>query len=597
MARSILLLLLALLPAAAAAGTRATFLDRMGFRQTIVIADNGDLDVELRTGGRLIVRDGRAYVVEERLTGPLVTPLDELEAAAREPRPAPPPRSPEAEAAASRAEAAMDAAMEDLEATLADMSLPDEEPAAPAAGQARPSRPSLVRRDGIEVNGRAGRGYYLPADDFQGELAFAVISDDPALAPIGAAFRRGLDAQTIIQRATWDGPSPPPETDAASLAILASGTPIQYYDARLREVERVAIPSIPLPAEPESGAALRARLAAEAADRDAPAAPERMASRAIFAGGRLYLVAGNRGLLSLAEGESSLTSHDFGEPVLDACVQGGEPLALTGAPETGQAWTLRRLHDGQWRSERAIVRDDDQPVALACTAEGAFLLTSTRFLDLNSARPAVLRLRGDPVQALVTAAVLVTPQAVFVGLNAGEWGGGLRRIDRRSGQVQTIEENATGELCDGPLNTGCDPVQGLADIPWRPNCIVAAVGLIHLLAHGRLTKVCPDGIEQLYAATEGEFEDPERAREAARGGYGSIAFFGVAATGNGLLAVGHNGLHRLAADGTTSHVPLPRFIRVENVLVSFALPDVVLVVTGINGRASMSGSVPIMAVR
>ena len=596
MTRLIILLLLALLPAAVAAGTRATYVDRMGYRQTIVIADNGDMDVELRAGGRLIVRDGRAYIVEDRLTGPLVTPLDELEAAAREPRPAPPPPSPQQEAESREIEAALDAAAEDLEASLADMSLPDEEAAPPSASQRETPPPPLVRRDGIEVNRRTGRGYYIPANDFQDEMAFAVISDDPALAPIGAAFRRGLEAERTTQRLGWDGVSPPPEPDAESLAILASGTPIQYYDSRLRNVERVTIPSISLPAEPESGAALRTRLAAEIASRDAPAAPERMASRAIFAGGRLYLVAGNHRLLSLAEGEASLTSHDLGEPVLDACVQGGEPLALTGA-EAGQTWTLHRLHGGQWHSERTVTRDDDEPVALACTAEGAFLLTNTRFLDLTSARPAVLRLRGDPLAALVTAAVLVTPQAVFVGLNHGEWGGGLRRIDRRSGQIDTIEQNATGELCDGPLNTACDPVQGLAPIPWRPDCVAAAIGLIHMMAHGRLTQVCPDRVAQLYAAAQGELEDPGQAREAARGGYGSIAFFGLAAIGSDLLAIGHNGLHRVAADGSATHVPLPRFTRIDDLLVSFALPDVVLVITGINGRASMSGSVPIMAVR
>lgn len=49
--------------------------------------------------------------------------------------------------------------------------------------------------------------------------------------------------------------------------------------------------------------------------------------------------------------------------------------------------------------------------------------------------------------------------------------------------------------------------------------------------------------------------------------------------------------------GTATRTQLPRFTRVEGVLVSFALPEIVLVVTGINGRASVSGAVPIMAVR
>lgn len=488
---------------------------------------------------------------------------------------------------------AMDAAVEDARASLEAAG----ETVEPAESAPRPHGPSLVRRDGVQVNGRTGRGYYLPADDFQAERPFAVMSDDPSLAPIGAAFNRGLDAQEMLTRATWDESSPPPDMDATWRGILASGTPIQYFEARLREVQRVAIPSIPLPAEPETGTALRARLADEAAARNARPAPERIASRAIFAGGRLYLVAGNHRLLSLADGEQSLTRHDLGEPVLDACVQGGEPVALTGAVEGAPSWTLRRLHGGQWQTGQVVAREDDEPVALACTPEGTFLLTSKRFIDLTPAHPAALRLQGEPIQALVTAAIHVTPQAVFVGLNAGEWGGGLRRIDRRSGRVETIERNATGALCDGPLNSHCDPVQGLATIPWRPNCVAAAIGLIHLAAHGRLAMVCPDRIEQLYVATDGEFEDAERIRNQAQGGFGSVAFFGLTATRDGLLAIGHNGLHRLAADGTATHVPLPRFIRVEGVLVSFALPDVVLVVTGINGRASLSGSVPIMAVR
>jgi hypothetical protein len=584
MVRLLMLVALALAPAAAAAGTRAIFVDEHGFRQTFLIADNGDFDAELRMGQHLIVRDGRAFIVEERLTGPVVTPLDELEAAAREPRPArrPPP--------SAEGDTALRDAVADLQALAGDI---DEAEAARAR-----TPPVLVRRENIEVNGRVGRGYYYPGfDDLSREQLFVVMSEDPALAPIGAVFRRALAAEAVLRRLMGDSAPPPDDIDPEQRRILAAGTPIQFYTTRLRDVEQAAIPSITLPAEPETGAALRARLAAEAAERDAPPAPEWLASRAIFAGGRLYLVAGNQRLLSLADGERSLTRHDLGEPVLDACVQSGEPLALTGAAQGARTWTLRRLRAGQWRPERTVARDDDEPVALACTPDGPYLLTSRRFIDLTQASTAALRLQGGPIQALVTAAVHVTPQAVFVGLNAGEWGGGLRRIDRRSGQIETIQRNATGGLCDGPLNTDCDPVQGLATIPWRRDCVAAAIGLIHMAAHGRLTMVCPDRIEQLYAATDGEPSTPERARDAARGGYGSIAFFGLAAAGTGLIAIGHNGLHRLDAAGTATHVPLPRFTRVEGLLVSFALPDVVLVVTGINGRASLSGAVPIMAVR
>ena len=144
MVRLLMLVALALAPAAAAAGTRATYVDDHGPRQTLVIADNGDLDVELRRGQHLVVRGGRAFIVEERLTGPIVTPLEELEAAARERAGARPrPRSPQAEAAAREAEAALEEVVRDIEPAQAS-------PAAclagaGAEGQYRGQRPGWPR--------------------------------------------------------------------------------------------------------------------------------------------------------------------------------------------------------------------------------------------------------------------------------------------------------------------------------------------------------------------------------------------------------------------------------------------------------------------
>lgn len=596
MVRLLLIVLLALAPSAAVAGTRATYVDENGHRRIILIADNGDFDAQLWMGQRLIVRGGRAYIVEDQLTGPLVTPLDELGAATAELAALPePPPSPEQQAQidaiTAEVQAAADAAVAEIQAAVGNTAPEANQPFVP---------PTLIQREGVVVNGRSGRGYSYRHADTNREEVFAVISNDPALAPIGTAMVRALEAELVLERASGTFIPPRGPMDPNEARILTSGTPIQYYTTRLREVEPVALPAIALPAEPETGAAVRARLAAERATERAPPSPERNASRALFTGGRLYLVTGDHRLVSVAEGETSLTRHDPpGGPVLDACARRGDDavLALIGGEQGERNWAVSRWQGGEWVQLRVIAQDGDAPVALSCTPDGVFLLTSTRFIDLTPVRPTILRLQGEPIHALVTAAVHVTPEAVFVGLNAGEWGGGLRRIDRRSGRIETLERNATGGLCDGPLNTSCDPVQGLATIPWRPECVAAAIGLIHMMAHGRLTMICPGRIEQLYVATDGVIENPERARDAALGRYGSVAFFGLAASGNSLIAIGHNGVHRIAADGTATHVPLPRFIRVEGVLVSFALPDVVLAITGINGRASVSGAVPIVSVR
>src|SRR5688500_5974947 len=76
-----LLLALAAAPAAVA-GLRAVYVPGMGESAEIRIADNGDIDAELSGGRRLFVRGGHAFVVEERLTGPIVHRLEDLEALA-----------------------------------------------------------------------------------------------------------------------------------------------------------------------------------------------------------------------------------------------------------------------------------------------------------------------------------------------------------------------------------------------------------------------------------------------------------------------------------------------------------------------------------
>jgi hypothetical protein len=322
-----------------------------------------------------------------------------------------------------------------------------------------------------------------------------------------------------------------------------------------------------------------------------------MISRAIFVGGRLYLLADNGSLSSLAEGEQVRARHNLGEPVLDICADGGEVLAVTGRRAAGRAWTLRRWRNGRWLTERAVPRSNDALIALSCAQGANILLTGRRLIDLTRPDDAALVLSGEEIGRLVNAVVLATPDAVFVGLNAGEWGGGLKRIDPRTGAVVTIARNATDDLCDGPLNTDCDPVQGLAAIPWRPDCIAAAIGLIHMMAHGRIASVCPGGaVEQLYAASDGSEGREDRESEAAAGRYGAVAFFGIAAVGPELIAVGHNGLHRIGAnDGTLQR--WPRFVEVDGVYVSFGLPGLVLVLTQINRRASMSGAAPMLVPR
>jgi hypothetical protein len=189
-----------------------------------------------------------------------------------------------------------------------------------------------------------------------------------------------------------------------------------------------------------------------------------------------------------------------------------------------------------------------------------------------------------------------TADHVFVGINAGEWGGGLRRIDRRTGKVTVIEKNSMGGLCGGPLNTSCDPVNGIADEPWKPGCVAIAIGLVHFSPHGRIVEVCKDEVRRIYFKDFGN-SGPRNEQRQGDEPFKTVAFFSLVRAGNELMAAGIDGVYRFDGTANPKVIPLPKFEVIGQVGVSFDLPDVVLVLTAINQRRSMSGNIPLLVPR
>lgn len=181
----------------------------------------------------------------------------------------------------------------------------------------------------------------------------------------------------------------------------------------------------------------------------------------------------------------------------------------------------RRRAGSAWTSLGTVKTQGDGLVAMLCEPKKVTLLTSRRLVEWTGEHERTVPLQWDPSMSLVTS-VHPTKEALFVGFNAGEWGGGLRRIDRATGKVVTVERNASGELCGGPLNTSCDPVHAIADEPWKSGCVVAAVGLSHLgLISGGLVEVCGNAIEFLNVKPSKRSRDrwPLHAtRQGSRGG-------------------------------------------------------------------------------
>lgn len=158
-------------------------------------------------------------------------------------------------------------------------------------------------------------------------------------------------------------------------------------------------------------------------------------------------------------------------------------------------------------------------------------------------------------------------------------------LDRKTGQITIVESKDPKSICGGALNTDCDPVNGIAIEPWIDKCAIIAVGLVHFMALGRIVEVCDHRIHPVYS------------REYGPDNKSTVPFFGIAAAGATLWAVGADGIYQIAPGGVEKVHSLPEFQKIGSVLVSFALPDVVLLLTNVNQRRSVSGSTPMIIAR
>jgi hypothetical protein len=314
------------------------------------------------------------------------------------------------------------------------------------------------------------------------------------------------------------------------------------------------------------------------------AGQESFISRAIFFNSQLWLLTDAGLLSSITEGSDQQVDIPLPEPAFDLWIQDGEPAVLT-AERGGPSWALRKWSHGEWRAITTIPANGDQFVGVGSTGGTVTVLTSRRMIDVagGDQRSVALKWPKKPLAGITS--VTVTRDSLLVGFNIGEWGGGLRRIDRTSGHISIVESKPKETICGGLLNTDCDPVNGIAVEPWKEGCAAIAIGLVHFMARGSIVEVCGNSVTRLYSNSYGDDH------------YSTVPFFGLVAASADLWAVGIDGIYRIGPDGTTKAGALPVFQRIGNVSVSFAIPDLVLVLTDANRRRSVSGSVPMLVLR
>jgi hypothetical protein len=311
--------------------------------------------------------------------------------------------------------------------------------------------------------------------------------------------------------------------------------------------------------------------------------------RAVFAEGRLWLLTYKGELSFTREQEMLRVIEPLPARALDLCVVGGSAAVLTGAVGDDLAWSLYRHKASAWTLESTIRREADEFIALNCTADEITLLTTRRLITVAPTGVSAVAVSGKLGNGGV-AASYATRDQLLLGFNAGEWGGGMASVDRRTGTATLIQRSAGGGLCAGPLNTDCDPVNGIVPDPWKSGCVIAAIGLMHGEGHGRLVTVCGSQVERLY------YKPCEKQYSNGVDGEGepfcTIGFFGLAKAGEALWAVGDDGLYRLEQQGPVRLESSPKFKDIGGVRVSFDVPGLVLVLASVNSRMTLNGQTP-----
>jgi hypothetical protein len=235
-------------------------------------------------------------------------------------------------------------------------------------------------------------------------------------------------------------------------------------------------------------------------------------------------------------------------------------------------------------------------LALDCAASATTVLTSKRALLVRHEKRTVVNLTPALKNGLPT--LHLVGDIAYLGLNRGEWGGGLTRVDLRTGTSTLIERKERGQVCGRPLDAECDPVNGIATSPWSPSCVVAVVGLVHMLMSGRVLEVCEDQVREIAYQPYGKEMTRDHAPDGGEDDFmNTVAFFGLRRARDQLVAVGVDGLYFVHRDRLERR-PLPALKKTDRWFsLSWEVPGLVILTTAINGHHSVSGVTPLLISR
>ena len=307
----------------------------------------------------------------------------------------------------------------------------------------------------------------------------------------------------------------------------------------------------------------------------------------------LWWILDDQGALRTLDG-NRISVQRLGGPVRDIVrTPSGDLLALIQMRGSRRALLMIRVPSGAWVQYANLrLAVSDTIIALAASDTDAVALSSRAYYFVRRDKPPHrLAIRGPPVSSGLQPAVARTPLGqLYVGENAGEFGGALTRIDLATGASERIEQRGVDGDCAGPLNSACDPITAVIPDAANERCAIVSIGLRHMVMElGRVLRVCGSKVTVLAELPCPGWRqgDPPC----------SLGVFGLAPDNDGFWASTGAGLYHFRGGIIDKQRANPKLEHHSTLSYSSAIPGLFVLSTDINWRASVSGPTPLIAVR
>jgi hypothetical protein len=455
---------------------------------------------------------------------------------------------------------------------------------------ASPSRESNGRplhfepKETVQIAGFVGRRYALSEPNAPG----VVLADDPRLEPLGDALRHFLSAIPVS--------NPEGQAFAAALDPLLSSQGVLSFlgldlaNATFDPIDpaRFALPDTVVRLDDVKGGADDPVIRAKTDQKPVSVV------KGAYSDGVLYLLHDAGSIQRWPEGAEQGSVYAVPDAVSSFCIIEKTLWAVT-EDLIGQRVRLwSRIispeavsDNGAWQKRGAYPHGKQEKIiALDCSSSEP-ILVSNRYLTLPTSKRR-LALSGSPLEIGGFAETQVQDGLLWLGFNAGEWGGGLKTIKLANGKIGSPLKFVDDESCRSGLNPACASVTGLALDPKQAGCILLSIGVVHLISRGAIVRTCGDKTSLVYGKPY--TLDPNWRWDGTldTGNGSSVAFQALRLGKDGAAwAVASDGVYRFSTAAEPEFTPFP--VRKFRRFVDWSHSVVVLVSTNMNRRHSLSG--------